>query len=65
MPIPHGAHIERMFIPMVPCPDGAPHFHIPKAVMERYKTWDYVDTFIDPKTGEAWMLTAKPREEEN
>lgn len=64
MPIPHGTSIERRFIPLVPCPDRAEHYHIPEAAAERYKDWDYMDTFVNPATGEAWMLAARKREGE-
>jgi len=64
MPVPYGSTVERRFIPLVPCPDGAEHFHIPKVYEERYKDWNYMDTFVNPATGEAWMLAARKREEE-
>jgi len=64
MPVPHGANIERRFIPLVPCPDKAGCFHIPKDAQERHKDWLITDTFVNPATGEAWMLVARKREEE-
>ena len=58
-----GAHIERVFIPLVPCPDGAPHFHIPKGMEEKYADWNYIDTFVNQQTKEAWMLAARRKED--
>jgi hypothetical protein len=62
MAMPTGTHVERRFVPLSPCPDGAPHFHIPKAISGRYVGWNLVDTFFDPADETAWMLVAKKRE---
>jgi len=57
-----GVNIERRFVPLKPYPDGEPHFHIPKAIGDRYKGWTINDTFVDLVTGKAWMLVVRKRE---
>ena len=59
-----GVNVERRFVPLKPCPDGEPHFHIPKAVGDRYAGWILNDTFVNLVTDEAWMLVVRKREGE-